>query len=145
MSNQYGNNQPYSTSRQQTPPQAPNGGSNQYDATPNYQGYQQRPNPGAPNYQNYQQPPYGQHPYYTPVNESLRLAAFIINLIATIIIAFPTFGIALAWGIPMTVMTYRIIKSPYKHIGLGVCSIIFLGFIAGILILCSGGRDKEAY
>jgi hypothetical protein len=138
------------------------------DMPPNYQAqpnpgvppnYQAQPNPGMPpnyqappnpdmppNYQNYQQPPYGQQPYYgTPVNEGLRTAAFVLNLIATIIAAFSTFGIALAWGIPMTVMTYRIIKSPYKHIGLGVCSIIFLGFIGGILILCSGGRDKETY
>jgi hypothetical protein len=45
----------------------------------------------------------------------------------------------------MTVVSYRIIRSPYKHTALGVCCIIFLGFISGILILCSGGRDKPTY
>jgi hypothetical protein len=79
-----------------------------------------------------------------PVNTTLRKIAFAINLVCTIILAIPTFGIALIWCIPMTVYSYRIINSPYKHTGFGVCCILFLGVLAGILILCSGGSKKSA-
>ncbi|GHU64954.1 hypothetical protein AGMMS49983_11800 [Clostridia bacterium] len=131
---------------QQTPPpgqnpygqQAPPPGQNPYG--------QPTPPPGASPYGYGAPPPYGQAIYVqNPVNESLRLAAFILCLIGTIIMAIPTFGIALAWGIPMSVHAYRIIHSPYKHIGFSVCCLLFLGVIAGILLLCSGGQEKPTY
>jgi hypothetical protein len=130
---------------QQVPPQFEQVPPQYGQAPPQYQQAPPQYGQTPPQYQ--QAPPqYQQQVYdYNPVNQGLRKAAFIINLICTIILAFPTFGIALAWGIPMTVVSYRIINDPYKHVALGVCCILFLGLIAGILILCSGGRDKNAY
>jgi hypothetical protein len=132
-----------STYGYQVPPQTPPPGQSTY-------GYQAPPQtPPGQNPYGYQTPPpqqYGQPVYaVNPVNESLRIAAFVLCLIGTIILALSTFGIALAWGIPMTVHAYRIIHDPYKHVGFGVCCIIFLGVIAGILLLCSGGEEKPSY
>ena len=128
---------------QQTPPQ--------YDQTPPQYGQ-------APQY-GQTPPPYGQAPQYgqmppqytqqayaqKPADTSLRTVAFVINIICMIIIAVNTFGIGLAWCIPMTIYSYKIIKSPYKHTTFGVCCLLFLGIISGILILCSGGTEKPRY
>lgn len=69
-------------------------------------------------------------------DSTLRLVAFILNLITTICLGI--FLITLAWMIPMTVHTYGIYKGKKVNtIAFGVCTIIFLNFVSGILLLCS--------
>ena len=74
-----------------------------------------------------------------PVSESdktLRLIAFIFNLLMTIgcgIIIIP-----LAWMIPMTVVSWGIYKGKKRNtVAFGVCDLLFLNVISGILLLCS--------
>ncbi len=65
----------------------------------------------------------------------MRLAAFILNLIATIVGACAI--IPLAWMIPMTVRSYKIYKGTAENtVGFGVCDLIFCNIISGILLLC---------
>ena len=90
----------------------------------------------------YQAPPPGyayQGPGYYPrggQSEGLFTAAFVFMIICTIILACCTFGIALAWGIPMSVHASRIRKGLKPNtIGFGVCSLLFVGIVPGVLLL----------
>ena len=80
-----------------------------------------------------------QPPTQQPMSDkdhTLRLIAFIFALINTI--AAGIVIIPLAWMIPMTVHTYRVYKGMKANtIAFGVCSLIFLNLISGILLLCS--------
>ena len=128
----------------------------QYQAPPQYQDpppqYQTPPpqyQTPPPQYQGpppqYQAPPpqYQAPPQYSnfgyargPQNEGLFLAALILMIIGTIAMAIPTYGIALAWGIPMTIHVARIRKGEKPNTtGFAVCCLIFVGVIAGILLL----------
>ena len=50
----------------------------------------------------------------------------------------PIFLIPLAWFIPMTVHTYALYKGKKANtVAFGVCSLLFLGLVPGILLLCS--------
>ena len=98
------------------------------------------PYPGPP--PEYQGPPPGyayQGQGYYPIggqNDGLFTAALVFMIICTIIIACFTFGIALAWGIPMSVHASRIRKGLKPNtIGFGVCSLLFVGIVPGILLL----------
>ena len=65
-------------------------------------------------------------------------AAAIINWVTLAIVIVATFGIgiiAAAWFIPMTVLTHKAAKGPYKHTALGVCTLLFVNIISGILML----------
>lgn len=69
--------------------------------------------------------------------QSLRLAAFIFNLISAIILGMAI--IPLAWTIPMTVHSWRIYKGTARNsIAFGVCTLLFLNLAGGILLLISG-------
>jgi len=98
------------------------------------------PYPGPP--PQYQAPPPGyayQGQGYYPrsgQNDGLFTAALVFMIICTIVLACFTFGIALAWGIPMSVHASRIKKGLKPNtIGFGVCSLLFVGIIPGILLL----------
>ena len=98
-----------------------------------------------------QQPPIVPAPYqpaFTSPSEGINApssgtrgmytAAAIINWVTLAIVIVATFGIgiiAAAWFIPMTVLTHKAAKGPYKHTALGVCTLLFVNIISGILML----------
>ncbi len=90
---------------------------------------------GVPGQQPYVQgTPYPQQMSQTDTN--LRMAAFIFNLISTIIGAFAI--IPLAWMIPMTVHSWGIYKGTKDNtVCFGVCTLLFVSLVGGILLLCS--------
>jgi len=51
--------------------------------------------------------------------------------------------IHLAWTIPMIIMIKKSITSGKNHIALGVCAILFLNIVSGILILVSNTYPDE--
>ncbi len=76
----------------------------------------------------------------TETDRTLRLIAFILNVITTVFCGI--FIIPLAWMIPMTVRSWSIYKGKKPNtVAFGVCTLIFLDLIAGILLLCSK-KDK---
>lgn len=93
------------------------------------------------------QPPYGvPGPEKTYVvegsNQTLRLIAFIMNIVALVVIGIggiATLGIGLvplAWGIPMTVRSWGVYKGKKPNtVALGVCTLLFLNMVSGILLL----------
>lgn len=108
----------------------------------NYQpGGYGNPNP-APGYQ---APPVPSQVYY-PMTESdrtLRLVAFIFMIISTVSVGWAI--IPLAWMVPMTVMAWGIYKGTRPNTtAFGVCSLIFVSLVAGILLLVSN-KDYRAY
>lgn len=69
-------------------------------------------------------------------DRTLRLLAFIFNLVFTVCYGFAI--IPLAWMIPMTVHSWGIYKGTKKNtIAFGVCDLVFVNIISGILLLCS--------
>jgi hypothetical protein len=78
--------------------------------------------------------------------EGLFTAAFIFMILGTIVLAANTFGIALAWCIPMTIHSYKIKQGVSPNtIAFGVCSLLFVGLIAGILLLVAGKDERRYY
>lgn len=74
--------------------------------------------------------------YVSPQDSTLRLVAFILALVSTVTAGW--FIIPLAWMIPMTVMTWGIYKGKRPNtVAFGVCSLIFLNVVGGILLLVS--------
>lgn len=74
--------------------------------------------------------------YVSPQDSTLRLVAFILALLSTVTAGFAI--IPLAWMIPMTVMTWGIYKGKRPNtVAFGVCSLIFLNVVGGILLLVS--------
>lgn len=98
------------------------------------------PNPPEQPYQQAYQQPY-QQPYVAPsyandTDRTLRLIAFILNVVTCIGWAFAI--IPLAWMIPMTVHSWGIYKGTKPNtVAFGVCTLIFLNLISGILYLVS--------
>lgn len=73
-------------------------------------------------------------------DKTLRLIAFILNIVATVSIGWTI--IPLAWMIPMTVISYGIYKGTKKNTtAFGVCALIFVNLISGILLLVSKKDD----
>ena len=99
------------------------------------------------------QPPYGApRPEQTYVvegsNQTLRLIAFIMNIVALVVIGIggiATLGVGLvplAWGIPMTVRSWGVYKGKKPNtVALGVCTLLFLNMVSGILLLVAQ-KDK---
>lgn len=76
----------------------------------------------------------------TETDRTLRLIAFILNVVSCCIAAFAV--IPLAWMIPMTVHSWGIYKGKKANtVVFGVCTLIFLDLISGILLLVS---NKDA-
>ncbi len=76
-------------------------------------------------------------PYATTGNEeTLRLVAFIFAVLCTISVCWLI--IPLAWMIPMTVRSWGIYKGTKPNTtAFGVCTLIFLSLVSGILLLVS--------
>ena len=81
-------------------------------------------------------------------NQTLRLIAFIMNIVALVtigIVGIGTLGlglIPLAWGIPMTVRSWGVYKGKKPNtVALGVCTLLFLNMVSGILLLVAQ-KDK---
>lgn len=72
----------------------------------------------------------------TDTDRTLRLVAFILNLLTAIGCCWLI--IPLAWQIPMTVRSYGIYKGTKPNtVAMGVCTLIFVNIISGVLLLCS--------
>lgn len=97
------------------------------------------------------QPQYGQVPGQQPMgyapqapanstDDTLRLIAFILCIISTVALCWAI--IPLAWMIPMTVHCWGIYKRRKENTtAFGVCTLIFVNLIGGILLLVST-RDR---
>ena len=67
----------------------------------------------------------------------LTSVAKIFLILSTILMGLFSFGIALAWCLPMTISYFNKIKRQKPvSIGFKVCSLLFVSMIAGILMLC---------
>lgn len=101
------------------------------------------PNPAqAFSYQNaYQQQVTPEAAYsMTSTDEALRLANFVLCVISCVLGAAAI--IPLAWTIPMTVHSWGIYKGKQPNtIAFGVCTLIFVNLIGGVLLLVSN-KDK---
>ncbi len=80
----------------------------------------------------------------TPVvndnDKTLKLVAFIFNLVSTISIGWLL--VPLAWMIPMTIISYGIYKGTKKNTtAFGVCTLIFVSLVGGILLLVAKKED----
>jgi hypothetical protein len=99
----------------------------------NYQDFQD-----FQNYQGYQ----GYQPYQAPTEQKrepsgLAKAAKILMIIFGLITSITTYGIGLAWYIPMVISYSRKLKRGKKvSTGFKVCTLLFVSTIAGILMLC---------
>lgn len=72
----------------------------------------------------------------TDTDRTLRLIAFILNLLTAIGCCWLI--IPLAWQVPMTVRSYGIYKGTKPNtVAMGVCTLIFVNIISGVLLLCS--------
>ncbi|NMN00674.1 hypothetical protein G1C96_1253 [Bifidobacterium sp. DSM 109958] len=85
---------------------------------------------------------YGQYGQYgagvtlTDTDRTLRLIAFVLNLLTTVALCW--LFVPLIWMIPMTVHTWSLYKGDRPNtVGFGVCNLIFLNSIAGVLLLVS--------
>jgi len=69
----------------------------------------------------------------------MKLAAFVLCLLSTI--AMGVCLIPLCWCIPMTISVYKAYKGEkVLTVGFNVCVLIFVSFIAGILLLCDNDQ-----
>jgi len=74
-------------------------------------------------------------------DETLRLIAFIFSIVSTVCAG--CLVIPLAWMIPMTVISYKIYKGERPNtVAFGVCMLIFVSVVSGILLLCSKKEEK---
>lgn len=119
--------------------QAPYPGVNSYNPNGYASGY--APQGGVPygyGYPGQAASPYGATPG-GPVSETdrtLRLIAFIFMVLTTVSVCWLI--IPLAWMIPMTVHSWGIYKGTKANTtAFGVCTLIFCGLVAGILLLVS--------
>ena len=72
----------------------------------------------------------------TDTDRTLRLIAFVLNVVSTVACAILI--IPLAWMIPMTVISWGVDKGKKANtVAFGVCTLLFMGIISGILLLCS--------
>ena len=115
--------------QQAQPQQAPQGYSQQPQGYAQPQGYgQQAPQQPGQMYAQAQNP--------ASTDDTLRLIAFILAIISTVSVCWAI--IPLAWMIPMTVHCWGIYKRTKPNTtAFGVCTLIFLNLIGGILLLVS--------
>jgi uncharacterized membrane protein YvbJ len=72
-----------------------------------------------------------------PQATSLSYIAYIFMVIGTVVNALCSFGIALAWCLPLTNAYNKKIKSGMPiSTGFKVCSLLFVNTVAGVLMLC---------
>lgn len=74
-------------------------------------------------------------------DEALRLAAFIFCVVSAVSVCWAI--IPLAWMVPMTVHSWGIYKGTKSNTtAFGVCTLIFVSLVAGILLLVSKKDDQ---
>lgn len=79
----------------------------------------------------------------TSQDRVLRLIAFILNIISCV--GWAWLIIPLAWMIPMTVISWGIYKGTRANtVAFGVCTLIFVDLISGILLLISHKDTPQA-
>lgn len=79
----------------------------------------------------------------TSQDRVLRLIAFILNIISCI--GWCWLIIPLAWMVPMTVISWGIYKGTRANtVAFGVCTLIFVDLISGILLLISRKDTPQA-
>lgn len=101
----------------------------------NYAAGQPYQQPGPGQTYGYQQQSVMQYPM-NETDRTLRLIAFIFNIISLISVCWAI--IPLAWMIPMCVISWGIYKGTKANTtAFGVCTLIFVSLIGGILLLCS--------
>lgn len=72
---------------------------------------------------------------------TLRLIAFIFAIISTVVSA--AFILPLCWMIPMTVHCWSLYKGKKPNtVAFGVCTLIFLSVVSGILLLVSTKEEQ---
>lgn len=92
-------------------------------------------NPSTPAYYA-PQPAYAQTQTASTNDQTLRLVAFVFCIISTI--ASAILIVPLIWMIPMSVMCWGIYKGTRANTtAFGVCTLIFVSLVAGILLLVS--------
>lgn len=126
--------QAYSQDSAQTSPQ----GYSEASTQGRYQGYAQTSPQGYTQAYAYTYTQTPQQTYYQDSSsQTMRMVAFVLNLLSTI--AFGILIIPLAWMIPMTVHSWGLYKGTERNtIAFGVCTLLFLNLISGILLLISG-------
>ena len=76
----------------------------------------------------------------TETDRTLRLIAFVFMVVSTVSVCWAL--IPLAWMIPMTVVAWGIYKGTRPNtVAFGVCTLIFVSLVAGILLLVSN-KDR---
>lgn len=84
----------------------------------------------------YAQPTYVQTEPMSSTDQTLRLVAFILCVISAVCVCWAI--IPLAWMIPMCVRSWGIYKGTKPNTtAFGVCTLIFVSLVAGILLLVS--------
>lgn len=88
-------------------------------------------------------------PMQVTPTRGMYTAAAILNWVGFAIFAIATAGIGLiagAWIVPMTILTHKAAKDPYKHTALAVCTLLFVNVISGVLMLVDdGNRPPKPY
>ena len=76
-----------------------------------------------------------------PRKSGVVTATKVFMIIATVLMALWTFGIALAWCLPLTIgYCNKIKRGEPISTGFKVCSLLFVSMIAGILMLCDNNN-----
>lgn len=74
-------------------------------------------------------------------DKTLRLIAFIFAIISTV--SAGVFILPLCWMIPMTVYCWKLYKGTRANtVAFGVCTLIFLSVVSGILLLVSTKEEQ---
>ncbi len=97
--------------------------------------------PESPYRQAQYQPGYVASVYpMTESDKTLRLINFILCVLSAVACCWLI--VPLAWMIPMTVISWGIYKGTKRNtVAFGVCTLIFVNAIGGILLLCSTKND----
>lgn len=70
-------------------------------------------------------------------NSGLSTAAKVLMIVSTVLLGISTYGIALAWCLPMTLSYCKKIENNLPvGTGFKVCTLIFVSLVGGILMLC---------
>ncbi len=87
-------------------------------------------------------------PYQTPSNQqpykqsTFSTAAYVFMIIGTVLNALFSFGISLAWCLPMTISYSKKIHNGIKvETGFKVCALLFVSLLGGILMLCDNNNS----
>ncbi len=70
-------------------------------------------------------------------DDTLGQIAKVIMILGTILLGISSFGLALAWCLPMTLSVSKSLEDGAPiSLGMKICTLIFVSQVAGILLLC---------